>query len=128
MATLNVFRQDPFTMISMTEAVERNPFNPTGIGELNIFEPFPIRTKATMIEERAGILTLIQTTPRGAAGTERVTEHCGRRGEDRRSFADAGGAGRCGLDRRACRDGAADGRARRASAQSFARDRRHDAG
>jgi len=74
MATLNVFRQDPFTMISMTEAVERNPFNPTGIGELNIFEPFPIRTKATMIEERAGVLTLIKTTPRGAAGTERVTE------------------------------------------------------
>ena len=32
MASIDVFHSDPFTMIELTSAVERNPFLPTGIG------------------------------------------------------------------------------------------------
>jgi hypothetical protein len=74
MATLDVFHTDPFTMIELTAAVERNPFIPSGIGELDLFEPNPIRTRALAVEQRAGTLALIQTSPRGAPATERVTE------------------------------------------------------
>jgi hypothetical protein len=74
MASIDVFHSDPFTMIEMTAAVERLPFRPTGIGELNLFEDNPIRTRALMVEQRAGTLALIQTSPRGAPATERATE------------------------------------------------------
>jgi hypothetical protein len=74
MATIDAFRQDPFSMISLTEAVERNPFRPSGIGALGVFEANPIRTVALAVERRAGVLTLIQTSPRGAPAVERTTE------------------------------------------------------
>jgi len=61
-------------MISLTDAVERNPFRPTGIGALGLFEDRPVRTTALAVEQRAGTLVLIPTSPRGAPATERVTE------------------------------------------------------
>lgn len=75
MASLDVFKQDPFTTIQLTAAVERVPFQPLGLGELNIFDPFPIRTKALMVEERTGRLTLLQTSPRGGPLAQRTTEN-----------------------------------------------------
>jgi hypothetical protein len=54
--------------------VERNPFLPTGIGELGLFTDNPIRTRALAVEQRKGQLTLIPTSPRGAPATERTTE------------------------------------------------------
>jgi predicted nucleic acid-binding Zn ribbon protein len=74
MATIDVFHTDPFTLIEMTAAVERNPFRPTGIGELDLFDPNPIRTNSLIVEQRAGVLALIQTSPRGAPAVERETE------------------------------------------------------
>ncbi len=74
MATLDVFRQDPFTTMSLTSAVERNPFQPSGLGQLGLFSPVPIRDKVLGIEERDGSLVLIPSTPRGAPLVERQTE------------------------------------------------------
>jgi hypothetical protein len=74
MASIDVFHSDPFTMIELTSAVERNPFLPTGIGELGLFTDNPIRTRALAVEQRKGQLTLIPTSPRGAPATERTTE------------------------------------------------------
>jgi len=74
MASLDVFHQDPFTAIQLTAAVERNPFIPTGLGELDLFEPEPIYTTALMVEQRAGTLALVPATPRGAPPSERTTE------------------------------------------------------
>ena len=71
---LNVFRQDAFTSVSLTEAVERNPYQPTGLGELKIFEPKPIRTKALAVEQREGRLVIVPTSARGGPPTERITE------------------------------------------------------
>lgn len=71
---LNVFRGDAFTSVTLTEAVERHPYQPTGIGNLRIFEPKPIRTRALAVENRNGRLSIIPTSARGAPPTERVTE------------------------------------------------------
>lgn len=74
MTIMNVFRQDPFTAISLTSFVERTPYLPTGLGALGLFDDLPIRTTALAVEERTGQLVVIPTSPRGAAPTERVTE------------------------------------------------------
>ncbi|MDR3438956.1 major capsid protein [Telmatospirillum sp.] len=74
MASLDVFHQDPFSTIQLTTAVERNPYQPTGLGELNLFEPDPIRTTALAVEQRQGKLVLIPFSDRGEEGTQRTTE------------------------------------------------------
>lgn len=71
---LDIFHSDPFSAIALTDAVQRNPFQPVGLGELNIFDPNPIRTKALAVEERNGVLSLIPFSERGAEGTNRTTE------------------------------------------------------
>lgn len=71
---LNVFRQDAFTSVTLTQAVERNPYRPTGVGSLRIFEPKPIRTRALAVEQREGRLVIVPTSARGAPPTERKTE------------------------------------------------------
>lgn len=71
---LDVFNQDPFSAIALTTAIEKVPFMPVGLGELNIFEPDPIRTVALAIEKRQGLLNLIPMSQRGSEGTQRTTE------------------------------------------------------
>ncbi|EHL97711.1 hypothetical protein HMPREF9946_03994 [Acetobacteraceae bacterium AT-5844] len=71
---MNIFRQDAFSAIELTSFVERTPFLPTGLGELNIFNPKPIRTTALAVEERAGKLVVIPTSERGAPLKQRTTE------------------------------------------------------
>ncbi len=71
---VDIFTADAFSFISLKAAVEKVPFQPFGLGALNIFEPKPIMTTALEVEERNGILTLIPFSDRGAPGKERVTE------------------------------------------------------
>jgi hypothetical protein len=71
---LNLFRDDAFSTIELTTFVERTPYLPTGLGELNIFTDKPIRTTALAVEERNGKLTVIPTSERGAPLKERTTE------------------------------------------------------
>lgn len=72
---IDVFNQDPFTSIALTEAVERNPFLPNGLGAIDgLFDFNPIRAEAVAVEQRQGKLSLIQTSDRGAPRTERTTE------------------------------------------------------
>ncbi|GBQ32260.1 major capsid protein [Gluconacetobacter azotocaptans] len=74
MVSLNVFNRDPFTTMELTSYVDKVPFNPTGIGDLVLFEDLPIRTSFLMVEERDQKLVVIPTSPRGAPATERDTE------------------------------------------------------
>ncbi|PXW23404.1 major capsid protein [Paraburkholderia caballeronis] len=74
MASLDVFHQDPFTTIQLTAAVDKYPFQPMGLGELDIFDDEPIRNTALAVEQRQGKLIIIPTSPRGAEGTQRTTE------------------------------------------------------
>jgi len=63
---MNIFKDDAFSLASMSQAIERIPTNPGRLGQLNLFTPNPIRTELFGIEERKGVLKLIQTSKRGA--------------------------------------------------------------
>jgi len=75
MASMDVFRQNAFSTIEMTRAVDKVPYLPAGLGALNIFgPPRPISTLAVAVEEREGALTLIPTLPRAAPLPELSSE------------------------------------------------------
>lgn len=63
---LDIFNDDAFSMVNLTLALERVPYKPQLLGNLNIFTPRPITTEAFAVERRGNTLNLIQTTPRGA--------------------------------------------------------------
>lgn len=71
---IDIFHSDAFSMLELTQGVQRTPYQPIGLGALNIFDPNPIRTTAVAVEERTGTLKLIPFSQRGAEGTQRTTE------------------------------------------------------
>lgn len=70
MSTLDVFNGSPFSMVSLTAAVNQQPNLPSFLGDLGLFTPRPIRTTAVVIEDRNGTLALVQTSARGAPPAE----------------------------------------------------------
>lgn len=66
MASMDIFRDDAFGLIELTGALQRIPFLPQLLGQLNVFEPKPIRTETFAIEATDGVLSLIQSSERGA--------------------------------------------------------------
>jgi hypothetical protein len=66
MLTLDIFNNDAFGTVELTEALELVPYKPQYLGSLNIFEQRPVTTETIAIEQREGTLALVQTTPRGA--------------------------------------------------------------
>jgi len=77
MTMLNIFRNDAFSGISLTTAVERIPHLPSTLGDfgLDLFVPNPIRTTALAVEERNGVLTVVPLSQRGEpTNFERTTE------------------------------------------------------
>lgn len=74
MVMIDIFRQDPFTAMELTTAVDKVPYNPDGLSAMGIFTDKPVRTEYVMVEQRAGQLVLVPFTDRGAPGTERTTE------------------------------------------------------
>lgn len=71
---IDIFNSDAFSALTLTQGVQRNPYQPGALGRLNIFDPNPIRTTAVSVEERTGTLKLIGFSERGAEGTQRTTE------------------------------------------------------
>lgn len=69
--TMNVFQADAFSMISLTDSINKIPFVPGRIGELGIFSETGITTTGVEIEEQKGLLTLISPTSRGGPGETR---------------------------------------------------------
>jgi hypothetical protein len=53
-------------MTSLTGVVEKMDFRPQLLGQLGIFEPMPVRTRAVFVERRADTLALIPDSPIGA--------------------------------------------------------------
>lgn len=69
MPMLDVFRGDAFSVVSLTDAILKAPYKPGRIGALGLFRSRGITTTTVTVEEKAGRLELIQTTPRGGPGT-----------------------------------------------------------
>lgn len=74
MAHMDVFNQNAFGMVELTAAVNKAPYKPQTLGNMNLFAAKRVRTPTVSIEEKAGVLSLIQTTPRGAPLSDRQTE------------------------------------------------------
>ena len=68
MDVMDIFRQDPFSVISMTAAINHQPFVPGRAGMLIPWMEEPVATTTIMIEEIEGQLKLVNPTPRGGPG------------------------------------------------------------
>jgi len=66
MLTMDVFKQDAFSAISMTNAISLVGYVPQFLGSMGIFETVPVSTTSVFIETRAMGPALIQTDLRGA--------------------------------------------------------------
>lgn len=66
MASMDIFKQDPFSMVSLTGALNKQEFQPSYFRSKGLFIPKPVRTETIAIEEKNGVLNVIQTSQRGA--------------------------------------------------------------
>lgn len=66
MNALDIFNHNAFSVISMTDAINKIPFIPGKIGQMGLFRESGIATTTVMIEEKEGTLALIPTSPRGS--------------------------------------------------------------
>lgn len=73
MAHMDIFNNDAFSLVSMTEGVERLPTVPHFLGSLGLFDSRGVETNIVSIENKAGTLKLIQTTQRGTQPPSRTT-------------------------------------------------------
>lgn len=67
MAHMDIFNDDAFSLVTMTEKVDRIPTVPTFLGSLGIFDERGVDTQTISIEQKAKTLNLIPTSPRGTA-------------------------------------------------------------
>ena len=73
MPALDIFSSSAFTMVSLTDAINRMPYVPGRIGQLGLFREQGVSTTSVMIEEREGSLNLVETTARGAPAIQNTT-------------------------------------------------------
>jgi hypothetical protein len=66
---LNPFDQDAFSLYSLTSGINRLPNKYDRLGQMGIFANRPVRSRTIFVEEKNGVLNLLQTQPPGAPGT-----------------------------------------------------------
>ncbi|MXP24817.1 major capsid protein [Altererythrobacter indicus] len=74
MLTMDVFKQDAFSAISMTEAVRRSQTIPGLLGRMNLFTPKRVRSRRVAVEMKGQQLNIIQTSEPGAPRTRRSND------------------------------------------------------
>lgn len=68
MPSMDVFRGDAFSAISLTGSIDKVGYNPGLLGSIpGLFVPVPVTTTSVFIEERENAPALIQTSERGSA-------------------------------------------------------------
>lgn len=71
MATLDIFKADAFSLLSMSQAFSKIPYVPGRISELGLFgNPESISTTEVAIEKYEETLAIVPTTPRGGPGIQ----------------------------------------------------------
>lgn len=75
MAHMDIFKSNAFSLLEMTEAVNKIGYRPTTLSRMGLFATRRVRTPFVSVEERAGVISLIQTSPRGEPiGTDKNAE------------------------------------------------------
>lgn len=70
MPALDIFNSNAFSMVSLTDSINKVPFLPGRIGQLGLFREQGVATTSVLVEEREGSLTLVETTARGAPAVQ----------------------------------------------------------
>lgn len=65
---LDVFNSSLFSVVSLTDAINKPVFQPGRIGQMGLFSERGVTTLTVIIEEKDGQLTLVSPSPRGAPG------------------------------------------------------------
>jgi hypothetical protein len=68
MSVLDVFKTDAFSVVSLSEAINKLPFVPGRAGTIINWGERGVASTTLMIEERAGVLTIVNPSPRGGVG------------------------------------------------------------
>jgi Phage major capsid protein E len=66
---LDIFNQDAFTIMALTDAIQNIKFVPGRLGQLGYFNTTPVAVTTIAIEKQGDQLVLVPPTPRGAPGT-----------------------------------------------------------
>ena len=66
---LDVFAGDAFSIVSLTDAINRIPFKQSRIGSMGLFKTRGIKSTIAMVEEKDGVLSLLATSARGTPPT-----------------------------------------------------------
>lgn len=67
MAHMDIFNDDAFSLVSMTQAIEKMPNVPSFLGDIGIFDEEGVDTSIVSIEQKGTTLSLIPTSLRGTA-------------------------------------------------------------
>jgi hypothetical protein len=67
---IDIFRNDAFSVTSLTEKILKSPYKPGRIQAMGLFDEKSVATTAVSIEEKDGRLSLIQTSPRGGPASQ----------------------------------------------------------
>jgi len=74
MASMDIFNINAFSLIEMSDALNRVPYKPQLLGNLGVFDPKPISTTTFAIEKKDKVLSLVETSERGAPLSQRQNE------------------------------------------------------
>lgn len=74
MITMDVFKQDAFSAISLTTAIQDMPTVPGFLRSLNLFTPNPVRTTTVAVERQGATLKIIPTTERASPRSRRSVD------------------------------------------------------
>lgn len=66
---LNIFENDAFGVVNLTDVINELEFKPGRIAELGLFATESVDTTTIGIEKKGEILTIVPPTPRGGPGT-----------------------------------------------------------
>jgi hypothetical protein len=74
MLTLDIFKNDAFSMMSLTTRINEFPYVPGQIGRQGIHDEESVSTTVVAVENNKGKLVLVPNTPRSAAANRRTRD------------------------------------------------------
>src|SRR4051812_47818720 len=63
---LDIFNQDPFAMVSLTDSINLLPFVPNRIGAMGLFSEKNPTTSTVFMERKGNVISLLSTKTKGA--------------------------------------------------------------
>jgi hypothetical protein len=70
--TLDIFRNDAFSYVSLQRVADNSPYVPSALGAMGLFQPVPIETREVLLYEKDGGFALIPTTEIGSPDVQQV--------------------------------------------------------